>query len=64
LRPAKELIAGNGNMKNSSRKIPDFETIIQKMTKFSKKVEKSRFFSVTNQQVHSLYRKKVVPMGR
>jgi len=30
------------------KKAPDFETIMQKMTKISKKVEKSRFFSVTN----------------
>ena len=66
LRPAKELMAGNGNMRKSSNivlgmleilllipsaweeKAPDFEEIIQKMTKFSKKLEKSRFLSVTN----------------
>jgi hypothetical protein len=35
-------------------KAPDFETIIQKMTKFSKKMEKSRFVVATNQRVHSL----------
>jgi len=35
-------------------KAPDFSVIIQKMTKFSKKPEKSRFFPVTNQQVHYL----------
>jgi hypothetical protein len=39
LRPAKELMTGNGIKKNDP-KIPDFEAIIQKMTKFSKKLEK------------------------
>ena len=40
LRLAKELLAGNGNVRNTI-KIPDFEAIIEKMTKFSKNLGKS-----------------------
>jgi len=39
----------------SEEKAPDFETIIQKMTTFSKKPEKSRFLTVTNQLFYYLY---------
>ena len=35
-------------------KAPDFEVIIQKMAKFSKILEKSRFLTVTNQLTRSL----------
>jgi hypothetical protein len=46
--PAVALLK-NGKVTYSwEEKAPDFETIIQKMTKFSKKMEKSRFLSVTN----------------
>ena len=40
-------------------KAPSFETIIQKMANYLKKLEKSRFLAVTNQLVHWLYRKEV-----
>jgi len=44
----------NGQVTSAwEEKAPDFEAIIQNMTKFSKKLEKSRFLSVTNQPVHS-----------
>jgi hypothetical protein len=47
--PAVALLA-DGKVKQAwEEKAPDFETIMQKMTKFSKKLEKSRFFSTTNQ---------------
>ena len=35
-------------------KAPDFDTIIQKMTNFSKQSEKSRFLAPTNDQTFSL----------
>ena len=63
MRPAGKLVAWNENIKES-QKVPDFEAIIKKMTKFYKKVEESRFLSVTNLLFHPLHRKKVVPMGR
>jgi hypothetical protein len=47
LRLARVLLAMIGDMK-IVKKIYDFGAIIQKTTKFSKKVKKSLFFSVTN----------------
>jgi hypothetical protein len=53
LRAAEKLMAGDENMKKG-QKIPDFETILQRKTIFSRKVEKSRFFSSENQLNRSL----------
>jgi len=46
LRPVEKLIAGNENMRKTAnyfgmgKKSPDFDVLIQEMTKFSKKLEK------------------------
>ena len=57
--PAVVLLKGGQVTSAWEEKAPDFETIIQKVTKFSKKLEKPRFLAPTNHLTYSLQYKEV-----